>query len=89
LTPAATHASGGYAQPEAALMPRGAPLNRFRQYFSTMNSTHPCWCGQAKLADFSPDYLFCESCQILVVKKWPPAEQFDLVHDKSDFYGRS
>jgi len=54
-----------------------------------MNSTHPCWCGQTNLAEFSPEYLICESCQTLVVKTWPPAEQFDVVHDESDFYGRS
>jgi hypothetical protein len=51
-----------------------------------MNSTHPWWCGQTELADFSPDYLFCESCQTLVVKNWPPAKQFDVVRDESDFY---
>lgn len=54
-----------------------------------MNSTHPCWCGQANLDDFSPEYLRCGNCQTLVVKSWPAAEQFDVVHDKSDFYGRS
>jgi SAM-dependent methyltransferase len=54
-----------------------------------MNSTHPCWCGQTDLADFSPEYLRCENCQTLVLKNWPPAEQFDVVHDESDFYGRS
>jgi hypothetical protein len=40
---------------EAALEGRGAPLKRFRQYFWTMNSTYPCWCGETELADFSPD----------------------------------
>jgi 2-polyprenyl-3-methyl-5-hydroxy-6-metoxy-1,4-benzoquinol methylase len=54
-----------------------------------MNSTHPCWCGQTNLVEFSPEYLLCERCQTLVVKNWPPAEQFDVVHDESDFYGRS
>jgi SAM-dependent methyltransferase len=53
-----------------------------------MNSTHPCWCGQTDLAEFSPEYLRCESCQTLVVRNWPRAEQFDVVHDESDFYGR-
>jgi len=54
-----------------------------------MNSTHPCWCGQTDLTDFSPEYLCCENCQTLVVKNWPPAEQFEVVHDENDFYGRS
>ena len=54
-----------------------------------MNSTHPCWCGQTNLVGFSAEYLLCERCQTLVVKNWPPAEQFDVVHDESDFYGRS
>jgi hypothetical protein len=53
-----------------------------------MNSTHPCWCGQTDLAEFSPEYLRCENCQTLVLTNWPPAEQFDVVHDASDFYGR-
>jgi 2-polyprenyl-3-methyl-5-hydroxy-6-metoxy-1,4-benzoquinol methylase len=54
-----------------------------------MNSTHPCWCGQTDLDDFSPEYLRCGNCQTLVVKKWPAPEQFDVVHDERDFYGRS
>ena len=54
-----------------------------------MNSTHPCWCGQSDLTDFSPEYFCCENCQTLVLKNWPPAEQFDVVDDASDFYGRS
>ncbi len=53
-----------------------------------MNSTHPCWCGQTGLAEFSPEYLRCENCQTLVLRNWPPAEQFDVIHDASDFYGR-
>ncbi len=53
-----------------------------------MNSTHPCWCGQTVLADFSPDYFCCESCQTLVVKNWPPAERFEVNSDAGDFYGR-
>jgi SAM-dependent methyltransferase len=74
---------------EAASVARGRPLNRFGHISPTMNSTHPCWCGQTDFADFSPEYLCCENCQTLVVKNWPPAEQFDVVHDESDFYGRS
>jgi 2-polyprenyl-3-methyl-5-hydroxy-6-metoxy-1,4-benzoquinol methylase len=53
-----------------------------------MISTHPCWCGQTDLADFSPEYFCCENCQTLVLKNWPEAEQFDVVQDESDFYGR-
>ena len=53
-----------------------------------MNSTHPCWCGQTDLVDFSSDYWCCEKCQTLVLKNWPPAEQFDVVSDADDFYGR-
>jgi 2-polyprenyl-3-methyl-5-hydroxy-6-metoxy-1,4-benzoquinol methylase len=72
----------------AALVARRA-ANGFGHTLSTMNSTHPCWCGQTDFDDFSPEYLRCRNCQTLVVKKWPAAEQFDVVHDKSDFYGRS
>jgi 2-polyprenyl-3-methyl-5-hydroxy-6-metoxy-1,4-benzoquinol methylase len=80
----------GCVQPRRdAWRPSGALKPVLGTCFSTMNSTHPCWCGQTELADFSPDYLFCERCQTLVVKNWPPAEQFDVVHDESDFYGRS
>ncbi len=74
---------------EAASAARGTSLNRFGHIFPTMNSTHPCWCGQTDLADFSPEYLCCENCQTLVLRNWPRAEQFDVVHDESDFYGRS
>jgi 2-polyprenyl-3-methyl-5-hydroxy-6-metoxy-1,4-benzoquinol methylase len=58
-------------------------------YSPTMNSTHPCWCGQLKLADFSAEYLCCENCHTLVVRNWPPAERFDVIDDIRDFYGRS
>jgi hypothetical protein len=44
---------------------------------------------QSDLTDFSPEYVHCESCQSLVVRNSPPAEQFNVVHDESDFYGRS
>ncbi len=57
--------------------------------FSTMNSIHPCWCGRTDLAEFSAEYVLCESCQTLVVRNWPPPEHFDVVHDESDFYGRT
>jgi SAM-dependent methyltransferase len=57
--------------------------------FSTMNSNRPCWCGQTDLAEFSPEYLLCEHCQTLVLKNWPEAEQFKVVDDDSDFYGRT
>ena len=53
-----------------------------------MNSTHPCWCGQTDLTDFSPEYFCCENCQTLVLKNWPPAERFDVIDDAGDFYGR-
>ncbi len=53
-----------------------------------MNSTHPCWCGQSDLTDFSPEYFCCENCQTLVLKNWPPAERFDVISDVGDFYGR-
>ncbi len=53
-----------------------------------MNSTHPCWCGQSDLTDFSPEYFCCENCQTLVLKNWPTAEQFDVISDAGDFYGR-
>jgi 2-polyprenyl-3-methyl-5-hydroxy-6-metoxy-1,4-benzoquinol methylase len=52
-----------------------------------MTSTPTCWCGQAELADFSPDYLFCESCHTLVLKNWPPVERFDVFRDAGDLYG--
>ena len=53
-----------------------------------MNSTHPCWCGQTDLTDFSPEYFCCENCQTLVLKNWPPPERFDVIDDTTDFYGR-
>src|ERR1700736_5084091 len=94
LTLAGTHAKlarlTGCVQPRRDAWPPGGALKPvLGTCFSTMNSTHSCWCGQTNLAEFSPEYLLCESCQTLVARNWPPAEQFDVVHDESDFYGRS
>jgi 2-polyprenyl-3-methyl-5-hydroxy-6-metoxy-1,4-benzoquinol methylase len=54
-----------------------------------MNSTPTCWCGQAELADFSPDYWVCKNCRTLVLKHWPPKEQFSVRDDHKDLYGES
>jgi SAM-dependent methyltransferase len=69
--------------------PSGAAKPVLAKCFLTMNSTHPCWCGETDLADFSPEYLLCQRCQTLVLKNWPEAEQFNVVDDDSDFYGRT
>jgi 2-polyprenyl-3-methyl-5-hydroxy-6-metoxy-1,4-benzoquinol methylase len=47
-----------------------------------------CWCGNADLLSFGPEYGECRACATLVCLKYMPPEQF-LVHDDNiDFYGK-
>lgn len=49
----------------------------------------PCWCGNAELAPFSPDYLRCPACQTLVTTRPRSPDLERVVDDARDFYGRS
>lgn len=49
----------------------------------------PCWCGNAELAPFSPDYLRCPVCETLVTTRPRSRNLERVVDDESDFYGRS
>jgi hypothetical protein len=65
LTLSPSHASG-YPQFEATLVDGVAPLNRFRQYFSTMNSKYALLVRTDRERGFF-SRLCCEPCQTLVV----------------------
>jgi 2-polyprenyl-3-methyl-5-hydroxy-6-metoxy-1,4-benzoquinol methylase len=47
-----------------------------------------CWCGNADLTPFSPEYGECRSCGTLVYRKDMPPEQFLVRDDETDFYGK-
>ena len=48
-----------------------------------------CWCGNARLEDFSPDYWLCAECQTLVLQAMPGEEISQVRDDEHDFYGKS
>ena len=48
-----------------------------------------CWCGNARLEDFSPDYWRCAECQTLVLQTMPGEEISQVRDDEHDFYGKS
>jgi SAM-dependent methyltransferase/predicted O-methyltransferase YrrM len=48
-----------------------------------------CWCGAAPTSPFSDDYLFCDACGTLVLRRPPGAEALRVRNDEQDFYGRS
>ena len=47
-----------------------------------------CWCGNAHLICFSDEYGSCEGCGTLVFLKEFPADQYQVLNDETDFYGR-
>jgi len=47
-----------------------------------------CWCGNADLFPFSPDYGECRACGSLVSLKDMPPEQLLVRDDETDFYGK-
>ena len=47
-----------------------------------------CWCGNADLAPFSPDYLKCHVCETLVVARMPSSDISRVTDDEHDLYGR-
>lgn len=48
-----------------------------------------CWCGNADLNPFGPDYGECRSCGTLVYLKDMPSEQLLVRDDETDFYGKN
>lgn len=53
-----------------------------------MNHSPTCWCGNAVLQVFSPDYLKCIVCGTLVAAQMPGSEISQVHDDEKDFYGR-
>lgn len=47
-----------------------------------------CWCGNADLLAFSPEYGECRACRTLVYLKDIPLEQSLVSCDETDFYGK-
>lgn len=47
-----------------------------------------CWCGNADLTPFSPEYGECRTCGTLVYLKDMPSEQLLVRDDETDFYGK-
>lgn len=47
-----------------------------------------CWCGNADLTPFSPEYGECRACGTLVYVKDMPPEQLLVRDDETDFYGK-
>lgn len=47
-----------------------------------------CWCGNAELGSFSPEYGRCDACGTLVYKEDIPAQKLLVIDDESDFYGK-
>jgi 2-polyprenyl-3-methyl-5-hydroxy-6-metoxy-1,4-benzoquinol methylase len=47
-----------------------------------------CWCGNADLLPFSPQYLRCPACETLVTARMPAPEFTAVKDDERDFYGR-
>ncbi len=48
-----------------------------------------CWCGNARLEDFSPDYWRCAECETLVVRAMRGEDISRVQDDERDFYGKN
>jgi 2-polyprenyl-3-methyl-5-hydroxy-6-metoxy-1,4-benzoquinol methylase len=48
-----------------------------------------CWCGEARLAPFSPEYLECRACGTLVSRAELTMDEVAVTNDDSDFYGKT
>lgn len=48
-----------------------------------------CWCGNADLAPFSPDYGECKACGTLVSLVGMSTEELQVSNDETDFYGKN
>ena len=51
-------------------------------------STRTCWCGNADLRPFGPEYGECRVCGTLVYLKDMPFKQLLVRDDETDFYGK-
>jgi 2-polyprenyl-3-methyl-5-hydroxy-6-metoxy-1,4-benzoquinol methylase len=47
-----------------------------------------CWCGNARLAPFSPHYLRCDACQTLVAIRRPAGDVTQVGADEQGLYGK-
>ena len=53
-----------------------------------IQASRVCWCGNADLLPFSPEYSECSACGTLVYLKDIPPEQLLVRDDETDFYGK-
>src|SRR4051812_33699074 len=47
-----------------------------------------CWCGNAELVDFDPDYLRCPRCETLVLRRMPRDDVTAVGPDEAGLYGK-
>lgn len=47
-----------------------------------------CWCGNAELGEFSPDYLRCAKCETLVLRRMPGEDVTAVGADEAGLYGK-
>lgn len=55
----------------------------------TALTPRPCWCGNATLDPFGPDYGHCRVCDTLVSQKGLAGDALLVRDDESDFYGKN
>ncbi len=53
-----------------------------------MSESRICWCGNAALTPFGPEYGECRTCGTLVYLKAIPPEQLLVRDDDADYYGK-
>jgi 2-polyprenyl-3-methyl-5-hydroxy-6-metoxy-1,4-benzoquinol methylase len=53
-----------------------------------MDKSRSCWCGNADLLPFGPEYGECRACGTLAYLKDMAPEQFLVIDDDSDYYGK-
>ena len=53
-----------------------------------MTDMKTCWCGNAELLQFGPEYGECQNCGSLVSMRGLPDEELVVQNDETDFYGK-
>ena len=53
-----------------------------------MTDMKTCWCGNAELLQFGPEYGECQTCGSLVSIRGLPDEELVVQNDQTDFYGK-
>jgi 2-polyprenyl-3-methyl-5-hydroxy-6-metoxy-1,4-benzoquinol methylase len=55
---------------------------------TTQAQTRPCWCGNRRFKDYSPNFVACAECGTLVSRIGLTAEQVQVRDDSHDYYGK-